>query len=120
MSASLGPVRTFMKKTFPLHIEGKHPDRVLDALKHELHKYVKRERRRALPAGVAFWDFDCKFGMQRDDAEVVHLSDFNARLNAAQQAGATQVYVEIVAKPGVRQARVEGQPAPGAGDGTTD
>ncbi len=95
-----------MKKTFPLHIEGKHPDRVMDALKHELHKYVKRERRRVLPEGVDFWDFDCKFGNTADDAEVVHLNDFNARLDAAKLAGATQVYVEILVKHGVRKARV--------------
>ena len=93
-----------MKKTFPLHIEGKHPDRVMDALKHELRKYVKRERRRALPEGVDYWDFDCKFGNTADDAEVVHLKDFSPRLDAARQAGATQVYVEILAKPGVRKA----------------
>lgn len=101
-----------MKKTFPLQIEGKNPDRVMDALKHELRKYVKRERRRALPEGVDFWDFDCKFGTQADDAEVVHLNDFNARLDAAQQAGATQAYVEIMAKHGVRQARAGGSAQP--------
>lgn len=95
-----------MKKTFPLHIEGKHPDRVMDALKHELRKYVKRERRRALPEGVDYWDFDCKFGSTADDAEVVHLNDFSPRLDAARQAGATQAYVEILANPGVRKAGV--------------
>lgn len=101
-----------MKKTFPLHIEGKHPDRVMDALKHELRKYVKRERGRALPKGVDFWDFDCKFGPQADGAEVVHLAEFGARLDAARQAGALQVYIEILAKHGVRQARVAGSAEP--------
>ena len=38
-----------MRKTFPLHIEGKHPDRLLDATKHDIRKYLKRERSRALP-----------------------------------------------------------------------
>jgi hypothetical protein len=31
---------TAMKKTFPLQYEGRHPDRVLDALKHELRRYM--------------------------------------------------------------------------------
>jgi hypothetical protein len=31
-----------MKKTFKLNIEGKNRDRVLDAVKHEIRKYVKR------------------------------------------------------------------------------
>lgn len=95
-----------MKKTFPLHIEGKHPERVMDAIKHDLRKYVKRERRRALPEGVDFWDFDCQFGTTADDAEVVHLNDFNPRLDAAALAGATQVYVVIEAKGAVRKLRV--------------
>ena len=34
-----------MRKTFPLTAEGKHPDRLLDATKHEIRKYLKRERR---------------------------------------------------------------------------
>lgn len=101
-----------MKKTFPLQIEGRHPDRVLDALKHELRKYLKRERRRDLPAGVDYWDFDCRFGLSQDSAETVHLSQLTGRVDEAAKNGATQVYVEILAKHGVRGARV----APRAGD----
>ncbi len=52
-----------MKKNFPLQIEGKNPDRVLEAVKHEIRKYFKRERNRALPKEVDFWDFDCKVGL---------------------------------------------------------
>ena len=43
-----------MRKTFPLRAEGKHPDRVLEAVKHEIRKYIKRERRRDLPEGADF------------------------------------------------------------------
>jgi len=106
----LAAIRTTMKKTFPLQIEGRHPDRVLDALKHELHKYVRRERRRDLPAGVDYWDFDCRFGLSQDNAETVHLAQLNGRVDEAARNGATQVYVEILAKHGVRQARPAGAP----------
>ena len=51
-----------MRKTYPLRPEGKHPDRVLDAVKHDIRKYMKRERRDPLPEGADFWDFDCRFG----------------------------------------------------------
>ncbi|RZL90883.1 MAG: hypothetical protein EOP82_14340, partial [Variovorax sp.] len=61
-----------MRKTFQLRPEGKNPDRVLEAVKHEIRKYIKRERRRELPEGVDFWDFDCKFGTAEDTAAVVH------------------------------------------------
>ena len=61
-----------MRKTFPLSIEDKNRDRVLEAVKHEVRKYIKRERRRDLPKGVDYWDFDCKFGPTEATAEMVH------------------------------------------------
>lgn len=101
-----------MKKTFPLAVEGKHPDRLLDSIKHELRKYVQRERRRPLPEGVDFWDFDCKFGPDAASAEVVHVAELNKRLDALVQAGGTQFYAEILAKHGVRQRRESAPLAP--------
>ena len=91
-----------MRKNFPLHIDGRHPDRVLDAVKNDVRKYLKRERRRDLPEGVDFWDFDCKCGLQAADAEVVHLSALVAAIDALAKAQATSVYVEILAKHGKR------------------
>jgi Family of unknown function (DUF6172) len=108
----LAAIRITMKKTFPLQIDGRHPDRVLDALKHELRKYLRRERRRELPAGVDYWDFDCRFGLSQDSAEPVHLAQLIGRVDEAAQGGASQVYVEILAKHGVRGVRV----APQGGD----
>ena len=94
-----------MKKTFQLHVEGKHPDRVLDAIKHEIRKYLKRERRRDLPAGVDYWDFDCKFGLSAEVAETVHVANLIACVDAALQAQAMSFYVEILATHGVRMKR---------------
>jgi len=94
-----------MKKTFELAIEGKNSDRILEAVKHEIRKYLRRERRRALPEGVDFLDFDCRLGQSADGAEVVHLAALISALDAAAQGGATSVYVEILSKPGHRTKR---------------
>jgi hypothetical protein len=94
-----------MKKTFQLNIEGKNPDRVLDAVKHEIRKYIKRERRRELPEGVDYWDFDCKFGPTPEAAEVVHLATLTALIDAIVKEAGSQFYLEILAKPGHRKAR---------------
>lgn len=94
-----------MRKTYPLHIEGKHPDRVLDAVKHDIRKYVKRQRRVALPEGVDFWDFDCRFGLSADTAAPVHFGNLIEQIDAAAKAGATALYVELLAKNGHRKAR---------------
>ena len=96
-----------MKKTFQLRPEGKHPDRVLDATKHEIRKYLKRERRRDLPEGVDFWDFDCKFGLSEASAEVVHLATLIECIDAAAKEAALTCYVEILAKHGVRVPRAK-------------
>jgi hypothetical protein len=92
-----------MKKTFDLRPEGKHPDRVLEALKNELSKYMKRERRRDLPAGADFWDFDCKVGADEASAEVSHPNALRAKIDALVQGGAEKVYVELLVKPATRQ-----------------
>lgn len=97
-----------MRKTYPLHIEGKNPDRVLDAVKHDIRKYVKRQRRVALPEGVDFWDFDCRFGLSADTAAPVHFGNLIEQVDAAAKAGATAVYVELLAKNGHRKARPAG------------
>lgn len=102
-----------MKKTFKLNIEGKNRDRLLDAVKHEIRKYIKRERRRDLPEGVDFWDFDCKFGLTQDAAEAVHLATLTALIDSAAKDGSEQFYIEILAKHGHRTARPE-QRAAGA------
>lgn len=94
-----------MKKTFQLNIEGKNRDRVLEAVKHEIRKYIKRERRRVLPEGVDYWDFDCKFGASPEVADVVHLATLTGLIDAVAREAGEKFYVEILAKPGHRKAR---------------
>jgi hypothetical protein len=98
-------VKDTMKKTFQLQIEGKNRDRLLEATKHEIRQYIKRERRKALPEGVDFWDFDCKFGLTSDTAEVVHPAKLTAQIDVLVSEGATSFYVELLAKPGQRKAK---------------
>lgn len=96
-----------MKKVFKLHIEGKNSDRVMDAIKHEVRKYVKRERAKVLPAGVDYWAFDCKFGVTAEVAEVVHVGEITKKMDEVALAGGDSFYVEIIAAPGIRTAREE-------------
>lgn len=97
-----------MRKTFQLNVEGKNRDRTLDAVKHEIRKYIKRERRRDVPPGSDYWDFDCKFGLAPETAEVVHLGNLTGLIDGVAKEGGDHFYVEILAKPGHRKARPEG------------
>lgn len=93
-----------MKKTFPLQATGKDDARVRDKIRHEVNKYVRRERQKDLPVGFAQWAFDCRVGPTAAAAEVRSLKDVGAAIDAVATAGATEVYIEIVAAPAHRTA----------------
>ena len=88
-----------MKKIFKLTNEKKHEDRVLEAVKHDIRKYVKREKKKELPdKATMYWDFDCKIGATADDAKVVAYEELIKALDAVKADGAKECYVEILAK----------------------
>jgi hypothetical protein len=88
-----------MKKIFKLTDDKKHEDRVLEAVKHEIRKYVKREKKKELPdKATMYWDFDCKIGATENEAKVVAYEELIKALDAVKEAGATECYVEILAK----------------------
>jgi hypothetical protein len=92
-----------MKKTFPLKASGQADDRVVESIKHEVRKYVKRERRKPVTTGVDFWDFNCRVGHDQLPPGETHISAVTDAIDAAAKTeGVTSVYVEILAKPGVR------------------
>ena len=96
-----------MKKTYTLNIEGKNRDRLLDAAKHDIRKYVKRERAKPLAAGADFWDFECKLGATAAAAQTVHFAALMAAVDALVEEGTDAFYVEVIARAGHRTARVQ-------------
>lgn len=92
-----------MKKNFSLSSTKHKPDRQIELVKHEINKYVARERRKALPEGVDYWDFDCKCGATPATATALHLEEISKRIDAVAASSSDSVYVEIMAKPGVRK-----------------
>ncbi|MDH5394483.1 MAG: DUF6172 family protein [Gammaproteobacteria bacterium] len=94
-----------MKKTFKLTHEKLNLDRLVDATRHEIRKYIKRERNRVLPKGADFWDFDCRFGADEANSEVIHLSAIDSSINQALSEQLSSFYLEIIAKPGYRKAK---------------
>jgi len=88
-----------MKKIFKLTDEKKHEDRVLEAVKHDIRKYVKREKKKKLEdTKMTYWDFDCKVGKSADTAEVVEFDDLIKALDTVKATGSTECYIEILAK----------------------
>lgn len=95
-----------MKKIFKLQDEKRHPDRIIEAVKNEIRKYVKRERRKKLPdAEKMFWNFDCKFGESAESAEVVTFNAIIEGLDSAAKAGWGECYIEILSRAEVKPPR---------------
>jgi len=91
-----------MKKTFDLTHPKIKTDRLIEGVRRDVNKYLKRERTKALPPGIDYWDFDCKFGRTQDEAKVVHVSEIGKCIDEAAQLQLTSFYIEILAKEGHR------------------
>ncbi len=87
-----------MKKTFKLdHPKIKVP-RVVDSVKHDIKKFLKKERKKTLPSGADYWDFDCKLGQSEETAVEVHLSSLTKNIDELVENNIMTIYVEITAK----------------------
>lgn len=96
-----------MKKTFNLTHEKIKYERRVDAVKHEVKKYLKRERNKQLPKGADYWDFDCRFGQTQDDAKTIHVKEINKSIDSIVTLELTSFYLEVLAFPAVRKTSVE-------------
>jgi hypothetical protein len=103
-----------MKKTFALTAPGHANARVVESVKHEVRKYVKRERKKPLPADFDLWDFSCKVGADQATAESKDLREVGNAIDAVVSAGGSVVYIEVLSVPSRRSAlaRVPNAEAP--------
>ncbi|AHK16177.1 DUF6172 family protein [Thalassolituus oleivorans] len=87
-----------MKRTFKLdHPKIKVP-RVVDSIKHDIKKFLKKERQKDLPKGATYWDFDCKLGQSEQSAVEVRLPALAKGIDELVANNIMTIYVEITAK----------------------
>ena len=91
-----------MKKTFQLTHPKIKPARLIEAVRRDVKKYLKREKRKPLPDGVDYWDFDCKFGPTEFKAEIILASEISKCISEAEAENLESFYLEILAKPGYK------------------
>jgi uncharacterized Fe-S radical SAM superfamily protein PflX len=96
-----------MKKTFSFTHPKKKRPRVVEAIKYELKKYIKRERNKALPEDVDFWDFDCRYGADEASCDIIHVSEINKVISEADVEGLDTFFLEVLVKPGKRTKKPE-------------
>jgi hypothetical protein len=91
-----------MKKTFPLTHPKIKPERLVEGIRGDVNKYLKRERNKKLPEGVDFWDFDCKVGVTMADAQSVHVAEVSKAIGQVLEDGGETCFVELTTKRGKR------------------
>lgn len=91
-----------MKKTFVLSHPKKNVDRLVDSIKYDIKKYLKRERNKKLPKDTDFWEFDCQYGNLESEAQPIHYKEINKRIDGAVKEGLESFYLEILARAAVR------------------
>lgn len=105
-----------MKKVFPFKVPGKADPGVVESVKLDVRKYVKRERRKALPKGFSQWNLACRAGSSAAAATECDLPGLIAMIDEVAAAGGTEIYLEILATPGHRPPPKEAAPPPMATD----
>ena len=73
--------------------------RVLEAIKNEVRKYVRRELKKPLPEDTAQWTFACRVGADQAAALPSPLKGIGAAIDSAVRSGGDSIYVEILAVP---------------------
>ncbi|MDC1446867.1 DUF6172 family protein [Candidatus Thioglobus sp.] len=89
-----------MKKIFELTHSKIKPARLIEAVRRDVKKYLKRENRKSLPDDFDCWVFDCKFGPTEEKAEVILTSEISKCISEAEAEKMKSFYLEILAKPG--------------------
>jgi hypothetical protein len=95
-------MRRNMKKTFRITHPKIKVARLIESVRCDVRKYLKKERKKKLPEGVDFLDFECKFGPTAEEAKVVHVAEIGKSIDAAEKQQLESFYIEILAKPGHR------------------
>ena len=92
-----------MKKRFDLIVEDKNPQRVLESIKNEIRKYIKREKRKSVPDGVDFWKIECQFAINDEELQPIKFEDIIKSINDASAANAQSFIIELLATEGLRK-----------------
>ena len=86
-----------MKKTFLLSDAANTTTRRVEAIKGDISKYIKRERRKKLPEGFDFWDFNCSFGDTAEEKKEIHTTEIMKCIDDAASRSLDRFYLEVLA-----------------------
>ena len=86
-----------MKKIFKLQETEQNPDRILEKIKHQLRRYLRREKKKDIKALNSFLEFECRFGQDEKSSKKVSFNDIIQLLDKTREDDWKECYIEIVA-----------------------
>lgn len=92
-----------MNKTYKLIEEKRDKDRVVEAIKHEIRKYIKREKNKSLPEGVDFWKLECKISKDSNELAFVEFQNLIKTIDILVSEEAETLNIEILSFEGIRK-----------------
>ena len=92
-----------MNKTYKLIEEKRDKDRVVEAIKHEVRKYIKREKNKPLPTGVDFWKLECKISRDSNELAFVEFQNLINTIDILVSEEAEVLNIEILSFEGIRK-----------------
>ena len=87
-----------MKKRFALTDIKKSPERVLEGIKSEIKKYIRREKNKPLPKDADFWKIDCRFAKNDEELQEIRFEDVKKCINEASEESCESFMIELLAK----------------------
>jgi hypothetical protein len=96
-----------MKKTIALTHSKIKTARLVDSIKHDIKKYLGRERRKTLPVGTDYWTFDCQFGTTQETAMKIFTAEINEKIDNAVEQELTEFYVEILVRAATHKPKTD-------------
>ena len=96
-----------MKKTYQLTATNKEQPRVVEAIKNEIRKYIKREKRKTLPEGMNVWNIDCKFAKDDSTPETIEFTNITKCIDEAAELKCKSIYIELLSNAIKKERKVE-------------
>lgn len=96
-----------MKKTYKLVDEKRNIERIIEAIKYDVRKYIKREKNKKNTSDEFVWKFNCKSAVTEEDAESISFLDITKTIDAVATSKDETFYIEIVVYEEQRPAKVE-------------
>lgn len=88
-----------MKKKFYLQSEKIAPERQVESVKHQIKKYMARERRKPLPENYNYWGFNCKIGPDEESLRELHANEIRGEIDKIVEQGKESFFIVLNSTP---------------------